>query len=123
MKLEIMPRFPITPGPWVPVRRHEDEKGPMFDIDPDERAEYDARPYTGIVNAAGQTVCTAHDIFQFHNATDAKAMAKVPELLQIAMWAEAALGFLSTTAKSPADRAEFERRFRDTSEVLNAIKA
>lgn len=117
-----MPRFPITKGPWKAVRSHEEFAGPYFDIDPEERAEYDARPFTGIESAAGQKVVTAHDLFEFKKA-DALAIAKVPELLETALWAEAALGFLATKASTEEDRAEFRRRFEAVSQLLNEIRS
>lgn len=123
MKIESLLRFPITPGPWAPRRSHEDANGPMFDIDPDEREAYEVRPFTSIISqATGGNVVIAHDLFTFRNEIDAKAIAKVPELLQIAIWAEAALGYLATTA-APDLRPEFGRRSRETSAVLNEIRS
>lgn len=55
----------MKPLPWKPLRSHEDSSGPMFDIEPSERAEYDAKPFVKIEAADGSTVCTAHDLFEF----------------------------------------------------------
>lgn len=122
IELPHMPRFPITPGPWVPCRSYEDANGPMWPLDADEKAEYEARTFTRIISKpTGYAVAAAHDLFEF-KAIDAKAIAKVPELLVVAMWAEAALGYLATTASSPGDRQEFRRRFEKTSELLNEIR-
>jgi hypothetical protein len=95
MKIEPIPDLPITPGRWLPARSHEDHTGPLFDIDAEERAQYDARPFTQILSATGETAVTAHDLFKFRSSVDAAVIAKVPELLQIAVWAEAALGYAS----------------------------
>ena len=53
-----------TPTPYKACKSHEDFDGPYFDIEEEERAEYDARPYTSIDSASG-LVCTAHDLFTF----------------------------------------------------------
>lgn len=69
-----------TPGPWKACRSHEDFDGPMFDIDPEDQAEYDARPFVGILAATG-TVATAHDLFEF-KPEDARLIAAAPGLLE-----------------------------------------
>lgn len=119
----VMPRYSITPGPWVPCRSHEDENGPMWNIDADDRAEYDAKPYVSIKSIpTGRPVASSHDLFEF-NAADAKAIAKVPELLEVAMWAEAALGYLAACANVVADRPVFKRRHLAVSKLLNEIRS
>lgn len=55
-----------TPGEWKPCRSHEDYGGPYFDIDSNERVEYDARPFTSIKTST-DSVVTAHDLFAFRN--------------------------------------------------------
>lgn len=85
-----------TPGEWKPCRAHEDFDGAYFDIDPDERAAYEARPFIAIRSAAG-TVTTAHDLFTLknqdanfialaHNLMPAllEAVALLPDLVQYA---------------------------------------
>ena len=59
----------ITPTPWIACKSHEDEKGlPYFDIEPEEKHEYDDAPYTSIYGSDGETVVNAHDLFTFrHN--------------------------------------------------------
>ena len=54
-----------TPTPWKACKAHEDFDGPYFDIDPEDRAEYDAKPYTSIRAESGQVVTNAHDRFEF----------------------------------------------------------
>lgn len=53
-----------TPGEWRPCREHEAFDGPMFDIDDDERQEYESRPFVRICAAPGN-VTTNHDLFVF----------------------------------------------------------
>ena len=53
-----------TPIPYKACKSHEDFNGPYFDIEEEDRAEYDAKPYTSIESASG-IVCTAHDLFTF----------------------------------------------------------
>lgn len=69
-----------TPGPWKACRSHEEYVGPYFDIDPDEKVGYDARPFTHIESADGTTVSAAHDLFEF-KTPNALLMAASPELL------------------------------------------
>ncbi len=54
-----------TRGVLVPLRAHEDTDGPYFDIEPDEQADYDARPFVRLATTEGETVATAHDLFEF----------------------------------------------------------
>ena len=53
-----------TPIPYKACKSHEDFNGPYFDIEEEDRAEYDAKPYTSIESASG-IVCNAHDLFTF----------------------------------------------------------
>lgn len=53
-----------TRGTLRPLRAHEDFDGPYFEIEPEEKAEYDARPYVRLATATA-TVATAHDLFEF----------------------------------------------------------
>ena len=53
-----------TPTPYKACKSHEDFNGPYFDIEEEDRAEYDAKPYTSIESASG-IVCNAHDLFTF----------------------------------------------------------
>ncbi len=55
----------LPPLPWKPCRTHEDVNGPYWEIDPEDVASYEARPFTKIFAADGQTVFTAHDLFEF----------------------------------------------------------
>lgn len=71
--------FKFTPGPWKACRAHEDFNGPYFDIDPEERAEYENRPYTSIDSKAGRVV-NAHDLFTF-KPENAEAIALLPDLV------------------------------------------
>lgn len=54
-----------TPEPWRAARAHEGADGPYWDIEPEERAEYDAKPYTTIYGGNGMVVTNAHDLFTF----------------------------------------------------------
>lgn len=69
-----------TAGPWKPARAHEDYNGPLWDLDEEDRASYEARPFTGIASPSG-TVFNAHDLFEFRNPADAHLIAAAPELL------------------------------------------
>ena len=69
-----------TPGPWKACRSHEGYEGPYWDIESDEKAEYDAKPFTAIKAANGDTVANAHDLFEF-KAEDARLIAAAPDLL------------------------------------------
>lgn len=82
-----------TQGPVKPYRSHEGIDGPYFDIDEDERAEYEAHPFTSILAADGSTVVTAHDCFTFQpgdaehicacwNACEGINPEAVPEMLE-----------------------------------------
>jgi len=53
-----------TPTPYKACKAHEGFNGPYFDIEPEDQAEYDAKPYTSIESAEG-IVCNAHDLFTF----------------------------------------------------------
>lgn len=68
-----------TPGPWKACRSHEDFNGPMWDIDDDERAEYEAKPFVSI-EAESATVMCAHDLFEMRPA-NARLIAAAPDLL------------------------------------------
>jgi hypothetical protein len=54
-----------TPGTLIPCRSHEDHTGPYWDIEEEERAHYDARPFVKLVTSDGVTVANAHDLFEF----------------------------------------------------------
>ena len=54
-----------TRGTLKPLRSHEDFDGPYFEIEPDEKVEYEARPFVRLATTTGQTVATAHDLFEF----------------------------------------------------------
>lgn len=69
-----------TTGPWKPCRSHEMFDGPMYDIEPDEAADYDAKPYVRIVAAGDEYVAAAHDLFEF-NPANAHLIAAAPDLL------------------------------------------
>jgi len=68
-----------TPGEWKPCRIHEDFNGPMFDIDEDERSEYESRPFVRIC-AESDNVTTNHDLFEFRRA-DAQFIALAHNLM------------------------------------------
>lgn len=68
-----------TPGEWKPCKDHEDFDGEYFDIEPGERAAFDARPITGIEAASGG-VARAHDLFEFKTA-DAQFIALAHSLM------------------------------------------
>ena len=125
MKLQTLRSYPLTPGHWAPRRSHEDASGPRFNIDEDERAEFEAKPFTHIVSLeTGNDVASAHDLFTFANVTDAKAIAKVPELLHIALWAEAAFMGLAASAELVGNASDLKlclERLRDTRAVLDEI--
>lgn len=74
-------RKELPEGPWKPVRAHECYSGPYFNIEPEERAEYDARPFIGIEAADGTRLVCAHDCFEFKPGV-AELFAAVPELLE-----------------------------------------
>lgn len=74
-------RETYTPGPWKACRAHEGFDGPYYDIDPDERAEYDAKPFVSIEAKGGERVTNAHDLFTFKPA-NARLIAAAPELLE-----------------------------------------
>ena len=50
-----------TPLPWVARRGYED----YYEPDPEEREEYESRPFTQIKGPKDSTVVTAHDLFAF----------------------------------------------------------
>lgn len=52
----------------------------------------------------------------------ARAFTELPGLLQVAVWAEASLGYLSAKATTEADRAEFRRRHALAHQVLQRIR-
>lgn len=58
----------VTKGPVKACRSHEEFQGSMWDIEPDEQAEYDAKPFVHIENAAHEKVVSAHDLFTFKTA-------------------------------------------------------
>jgi hypothetical protein len=68
-----------TPGPWKPCRSHVGFDGPYYEPDPDEVAEFNAKPFVRIEAATG-SVAAAHDLFEFEKA-DATLMAASPEML------------------------------------------
>lgn len=72
-----------TSGPWRPCRSHEEYDGPLFDIDPEEQAEYDDRPFVRVEAADGTVVASAHDLFTFSEA-NARLIAAAPDLLAAA---------------------------------------
>lgn len=53
-----------TPGPWKACRNHECYEGAYFEIDPEDEAEYAAKPFTRI-EARTRVVAAAHDLFEF----------------------------------------------------------
>lgn len=71
-----------TPGPWKACRGHENYEGPYWDIEPDEQAEYEAKPFTSIKAANGDTVANAHDLFEFE-AANAHLIALAPEMAEL----------------------------------------
>jgi hypothetical protein len=87
-----------TPGPWKPCRAHENFDGTYWPIEPEDRAEYDARPYTSIEAAAG-VVANAHDLFTF-KAADARLIAAAPDMLAAL---EATRGILEGVLVTPDD--------------------
>lgn len=78
-----------TPGPWQACRSHETFNGPMWDIDDDERAEWEAKPFVAI-EAERRTVMRAHDLFEMRSA-DARLIAACPKMLAALVNAESAM--------------------------------
>lgn len=75
------PARPYPPTPWKACRAHEGYDGPYFEIDdPDERAEYDARPFVSIEAVDGTRVVSAHDCFKFKTRRLARLLACAPDL-------------------------------------------
>lgn len=74
-------RTGLPPAPWKPCRSHEDENGPMYEIEPEDQPSYDARPFVKIVAADGSTVVTAHDLFEFDPGV-AEAIAALPAMVE-----------------------------------------
>jgi hypothetical protein len=70
-----------TPAPWKATRSHEEFDGPMWPLDEDERADYNARPFLRIVNANDETVAAAHDLFEFKSA-NAYLIEAAPKLYE-----------------------------------------
>lgn len=70
-----------TPGPWKPCRAHEDQNGPLWPLDDEERADLERRRYTQIIAANGETVAAAHDLFEFTEA-NAHLIAAAPQMLE-----------------------------------------
>lgn len=67
-----------TPGPWKFARSHEDEDGPMFELE-----EGDKLPaITRIYGAGGATVAAAHDLFEFKEA-DAQLIEAAPDMFKL----------------------------------------
>ena len=62
-----------TPGPWKACRSYECFDGPLWDIDPEDLADFECRPFVRI-EAAGSNIASAHDLFEFKTA-DAKLIA------------------------------------------------
>jgi hypothetical protein len=94
-----MPRFPMPAGPWSLA---------------------EAATTIPVKSADGKTVVGVK--YGPGDLAIARAIVKIPELLETAMWAEAALAFLAITAKDVDDRAEFGRRHSSVRELLNAIR-
>lgn len=66
-----------TPGRLIPLRSHEDHRGSFIPIDLDDAEEveyYQSRPFTKLVTEEGETVVTAHDLFEFRPG-DAERLA------------------------------------------------
>lgn len=84
-----------TPSPWKPCRAHEDYQGPMFDIEPDEKASYEARPFVKIISVNGENVASAHDLFEFKKE-DALLIAAAPEMLAMLKAANEAFFVIGT---------------------------
>lgn len=68
-----------TPGPWKACRSHETFHGPMWDIEPDELADYEYSPFVSIEAESGAVV-RSHDLFKITPA-NARLIASAPELL------------------------------------------
>lgn len=69
-----------TPGPWKACRSHECYEGTYFEIDPEDEAEYAARPFTHIKARAG-AVTEAHDLFEFDRKDAEFIAAANPETI------------------------------------------
>ena len=71
-----------TPGPWKACRAHEDFDGPYYNIDPEEQAVHDAKPFVSIKASSGENVAAAHDLFKFKTA-NALLIASAPDLFDL----------------------------------------
>lgn len=69
-----------TPGPWKACRSHECYEGTYFEIDPEDEAEYAAKPFTHIQARAG-AVTEAHDLFEFDRKDAEFIAAANPEAI------------------------------------------
>lgn len=79
-----------TMGEWKPCRDGEDFDGPYFEIEDEDRVEFEARPFTSIRSSSG-TVAAAHDLFTFRGA-DAEFIALAHNLMPQLLEAGALLG-------------------------------
>lgn len=70
------------PLPWILCRDHEDVGVPRWQLDPEDVAEYESRPYVRIEAANGERVTNNHDLFEFEDPGVARLLAAAPVLLQ-----------------------------------------
>jgi hypothetical protein len=116
-----------TPGEWKPCRQHEDFDGPIWELSEENRAEYEARPFTSI-QVKDRYVTTNHDLFEFHRG-DAEfittAHNSMPNLIEAIEAMQAWVEFSSAHIgdRLPIREAQpLIRRVRDALSKLEAEK-
>lgn len=90
-----------TLGEWKPCRDGEDFDGPYFEIEDEDRVEFEARPFTSIRSSSG-TVAAAHDLFTFKSA-DAEFIALAHNLMPQLFEAVELLKVAAHALETPGD--------------------
>lgn len=98
---------------WKACRSHEDFNGPLWDIPPEEKEEYDRRPFVRI-EAADRTITAAHDLFEFR-PEDVRKIEAVPEMLESLRDAVLFMQFLGKNERRLTDS---EQRWLDNAVTL-----